>query len=828
MMVNRDEKSVMQQGLSSDEATLLRQKFGPNQLPAPPSPHWWQQLLQQFRNTLIVILSMAALLSVILGHWVDSAIIGAVILINTLLGFLQENRAEKAVAALQFYLVEYSQVLRDGHWQKQPSNTLVPGDWVRIENGDRVPADLDLLEAHQLQVDESLLTGESLSLDKAVSGQEPDSMVHAGTLVTRGSGIGKVRAIGSATAIGKIQQLMDQTQTQKSPLLLRINRLSRLLGAAVLLLAVIAAAVTWKRGDNLEFAILAAISLAVAIIPEGLPAVISITLALGVQRMARQGAIIRQLPAVETLGAVTVICTDKTGTLTENRMAVADLRLAEDNPEGRRRALEIMMLCNDAEIMPDGRGSGDPLEQALLLFILEEQANLLSVQQALLRLDTRPFDHEKPYMATLHTDRVAIKGAPEYVLRHCLDFQNPEFAYWEGVISEMANLGLRTIALAEANPADWTTLDARNWRWLGVVALLDPPRPAVPAAIAACRKAGIRVIMVTGDHPRTATTIARQVGLSTENSIEVVDHTRWVAASPEERRVLAREVSVFARVQPTDKLELVQTLQSSGEVVAMTGDGVNDAPALRRAQIGVAMGLSGSAVAREAAAMILTDDDFAHIASAVAEGRHIYHNIQQTILFMLPTNFAQGLIIFIAVLGGITLPITPLQILWINTVTAVTLALVFAFMGTHQTFMQRPPRPLHEPLMTGLLWLRMGIVTVFLVATVFVVFSVDNASFGIRHAHTLAVNILMAMEGGVLLAMYGPRRQDRGDWVLYGSLGSIVVLQGLFSQWSLLQHVFQSATMSMMDLAIILLTAFLAWLVTQLTMRIRKRGKPSS
>ncbi|WP_414039176.1 cation-translocating P-type ATPase [Acidithiobacillus sp. M4-SHS-6] len=810
------------QGLSSTEAAALRQQFGPNQLPAPTPPRWWQQLLQQFRNPLIFILSIAALLSAVLGYWVDSAIIVVVILVNTLLGFLQENRAEHAIAALQAFMVEQSLVLRDGHWQKLPSTQLVPGDWVRIENGERIPADLELLEAHHLQVDESLLTGESLPVEKGISADGKASRLHAGTLVTRGSGIGKVRTIGMATAMGRIQQLMDQTETRQSPLLLRITHLSRLLSAAVLLLAAIAAAVAWSRGDHLEFAILAAISLAVAIIPEGLPAVISITLALGVQRMARQGAIIRQLPAVETLGAVTVICTDKTGTLTENRMAVQEVRLAEDTPEGRRRALEVMLLCNDAEILADGRGSGDPLEQALIRHVRKREAGLLQTAKQFPRLDTRPFDHERPYMATLHADRIAIKGAPEYVLQHCLDRQSQEFALWEEIISEMANLGLRTIALAEAGPADWPTLDAGIWRWLGVAALLDPPRPAVPAAIAACRTAGIRVIMVTGDHPRTAATIARQVGLIAENAIQVVDHAQWLSASPAERLHFAQEVNVFARVQPADKLELVQALQSSGEVVAMTGDGVNDAPALRRAQIGVAMGLSGSAVAREAAAMILADDDFSHIASAVAEGRHVYHNIQQTVLFMLPTSFAQGLIIFIAVIGGIPLPITPLQILWVNTATAVTLALVFAFMGAKQTYMQQPPRPLKEPLITKLLWLRIGIMTTMLVATVFVAFTQDNAASGTQHAHTLAVNILMAMEGGVLLAMYGRWRRDRGDWILLGSLGSMILLQVLFSQWPLLQTIFHSTAMSMKDLGTIFLTTLLAWVVTRLSMLIRK------
>ncbi len=809
-----------ERGLSSAEATLRQRQYGFNKLPASPPPRWWQQLLHQFHNVLIFILVLAALLSVILGHWVDSGIIVTVILINTLLGFIQENRAEKAVAALQTFLVEQSLVLRDGQWQKLPSENLVPGDWIRIENGERMPADLHLQEAYQLQADESLLTGESVPVDKQVAVDSDQSVLHAGTLITRGTGIGEVFAIGTATAIGNIQQLLAQTSALQSPLLLRINQLSRLLGVGVFLLAVIASIISWGHGESVEFALLAAISLAVAIIPEGLPAVISITLALGVQRMARQGAIIRQLPAVETLGAVTVICTDKTGTLTENRMAVEDLRLAQNNPDGRRRALENMLLCNDAEVFDEERGSGDPLEQALLRYAQAEMPEWGHLQKHIPRLNTRPFDHEKPYMATLHEDRIAIKGAPEYVLRHCLSGQSKVF--WEGVISEMANLGLRTIAIAEAQTSRWSALDTGNWQWLGVIALLDPPRAAVPAAIAACRSAGIRVIMVTGDHPRTAATIARQVGLLEAGPAQVVDHEQWLAATPEERLLLAQKVNVFARVQPADKLELVKTLQSAGEVVAMTGDGVNDAPALRRAQIGVAMGLSGSAVAREAAAMILTDDDFAHIATAVAEGRHIYNNIQRTILFMLPTNFAQGLVIFFAVLFGITLPITPLQILWINTITAVTMGLVFAFMGADQALMQQKPRPVAQPLVPAKLWRSISLMTLFLVLIVFAVFGADSLFAGNIHARTLAVNSLMAMEGGILLAMYGFRRKDRGDWVLLGSLGTMILLQVLFSQLPVLQNVFHTTSMSIQDLWVIFLTALLAWLTARLVMRFSK------
>lgn len=822
-----------QQGLSSEDAVLRQKQYGYNRLPVAAAPPWWRQLFHQFRNSLIAILLAAALLSLMLGHWIDSVIIAIVVLINTLLGFIQESRAEKAVAALQSYLVTQSVVLRDAHWQSIATDHLVPGDWVRLENGERISADMSLYEAHGLQVDESLLTGESVPVPKQASGDTDQTVLHAGTLITQGSGMGIVTAIGMATAIGHIQQLMSHTLQLRSPLLEQIHRLSRLLALAVLILAVLAAVIAWSQNQGLEFAVLAAISLAVAIIPEGLPAVISFILALGVERMAHHGVIIRQLPAVETLGSVTVICTDKTGTLTENRMAVTDLTLASEDPDLRKVALEIMLLCNDADLMDAQKASGDPLEQALLRYTQAQGLSIPTLRHEKQRLDTRPFSHEQPFMATLHHDRIAIKGAPEFVLRLCDadGFDTAEFArnvpFWEKIIADMAQRGLRTIALATAAPTTWGELDQGGWRWLGVVGLLDPPRAEVPAAIAICRSAGIRVVMVTGDHPQTASSIARQIGLIDGDDTKVVDHAQWIAATAQERQIMARETVVFARVQPEDKLELVKTLQANGEIVAMTGDGVNDAPALRRAQIGIAMGQAGSAVAREAAAMVLSDDNFAHIATAVAEGRHTYDNIRRTTLFMLPVNFAQGLVVFFSVLFGTQLPISPLQILWVNTVTAVTLALAFVFMGADKQRMQRPPRPVAEALIPSFLWKHISLISGWMILSVFLVFFWDLQRHPLAHAHTLAVNTLMAMEMGTLIAMYGHWRHDRGDYVLLATVTVMIILQILFSQWAFLQSVFHTQSMSVIDLGIILIAAVLAWTFGKLVMRPRHRQNSS-
>lgn len=813
------EQDPMSCGLSSAAASALQQQYGLNRLPTAHAPRWWQQLLAQFYNTLIAILLAAALLSLILGHLVDATVIGVVILINTMLGFVQENRAEKAMQALQSFLAPQALACRDGAWQHLPAEALVPGDWVRVENGARISADMRLLEAHALRVDESLLTGESVPVDKTTSGDTGERLLRAGTLVTGGNGVGQVTATGSATEIGRIHQLMGNTPTMRSPLLERISRLSRTLAFIVILLAAIAAGIAWWRGETLEFALLAAISLAVAIIPEGLPAVISVTLALGVQRMAQRGTIVRQLPAVETLGTVTVICTDKTGTLTENRMTVQDLTLADDSPDLLQRALQVMILCNDAQLHNDKGGIGDPLEQALLRYAGTHDADVDTLRMGSPRVDTRPFSHEQPFMATRHADGIAIKGAPEWVLQRCQRMATGsgvaevDPAYWHKVIADMATAGMRTIALASAMDGQWEALDDGGWTWLGVVALLDPPRAAASAAIAACRNAGIRVIMVTGDHPQTAATVARQVGILEDGPAVVVDHAQWASADAQERQALARDAVVFARVQPADKLELVQTLQASGEVVAMTGDGVNDAPALRRAQIGVAMGQSGSDVAREAAAMVLSDDDFAHIATAVAEGRHIYDNIRRTVLYMLPTNFAQGLVIFFAVLSGMVLPITPLQILWVNTITASTLALVFAFMGADKDVMRRTPRPTREALIPGPLWWRIAGLSTFLVVTVFVVFFGDATLHSDAHAHTLAVNTLMAMEAGILLAMYGRWRGDRGDIALTVAILAALIAQGLFAWLPFFQQVFATAAMSGADLGIVAFCAVLAWLI---------------
>ncbi|MHB0887331.1 cation-translocating P-type ATPase [Acidithiobacillus sp.] len=848
------------QGLNSAEAQARLTRFGPNRLPASPPKPWWRRFLDQFRNPLIAILVLAAFLSWLLGHPVDSGVIWAVILINTILGFVQEYRAENAVAALQSLLDPKALVLRDGRWQAMPATGIVPGDVLAVQAGERISADLALIEAHELSVDESMLSGESLPVPKAaLSGQrsaatdaaeetQRQSMIYAGTLVTAGSGLGIALFTGAATEIGRIHALMTSLPPMQTPLLRRVNRLAGILSAAVLVLAALALAVGLSHGQGLESTLLAAVSLAVAIIPEGLPAVISITLALGVQRMARLGAILRQLPAVETLGSVTVICTDKTGTLTKNRMQVATALLAEStihapfaapppqDREGLTKLATAAVLCNDAQMGEQEEALGDPMEQALLHFAHHLGLLSTAIREIHPRRDTLPFHHERKFMATAHDEgRVFLKGAPEVILDLCDREWHPhglraiDRKAWRERIDALAEDGMRTLALASGRSpeASWEDPSQGGWTLLGAVALLDPPRPGVREAIQRCLLAGIRIQMITGDHPRTAAAIARHLGFMAPGDA-VVTHEQWAAASAAERRHLAASTKVFARVHPEDKLQLVETLQGQDEIVAMTGDGVNDAPALRRADIGVAMGRSGSDVAREAAAMVLSDDHFAHIVDAVAEGRRVYANIRKTLQFMLPTSFAQGLVVLLAVLVNAEMPITPLQILWVNTLTASTMALVFAFMGGDRRLMEQAPRPPREELIPPALWRRMALFTVLTVAVVFLIFHYDRFSHSLAQARTLAVDALMIMEAALLIALYGRPRKDRGDAVAGLALFLALLGQYLFGALPGLQRLFGTANPDEADLPILLGAGILSYGVARILWGAESRAGATS
>ncbi len=685
--------------LSSAHAADLLRQHGPNALPEPPREATWRRLARQFQSPLIYILLAALLLD--LGIWLgerhglpfEAAAIAVILVLNAGLGIWQERKAEDALDRLKELAAPLVWVVRDGTVRQTPSAELVPGDTVRLESGDRIPADGEAGASENLLVDESVLTGESLPVDK-VTGDE----LLAGTLVVRGRTRCLVTRTGASSAMGKLAGMLGQVETSPTPLERRMSAFGRRVAWAILALAgVIAAGGLLVEGaSRLPHVLLFAVALAVAAVPEGLPAVLTFTLALGVERMARRRAVVRRLAAVEALGSVTVIATDKTGTLTENRMEVREV----DSPEPAR-ALRAMVLANDAE--PD-TGAGDPLEVALYGWARAHDTEPERLQADAPRLSTRSFDAAWKYMRVTvreHGEDVSyVKGAPEVLLaRSRLDPASR--AAWAEKIHAYGSEGLRTLGLA------WRVGEAEtDLIWLGVVLLWDPPRPEVSGALREAQAAGIRVVMVTGDHPATALSMARTIGLAAGRVLTGAELDRL---SPAELRQSVADVSVFARTTPEHKLRLVDALRQRGEVVAMTGDGVNDAPALKRADVGVAMGQRGSAVSREVADLVLLDDNFATIVAAVEEGRRIYANVQTFIRFLFSTNLSEVLVVslgfFAAFLldlrdagGALLLPLTAAQLLWINLVTDGAPALAMALDRTPGV-MQRPPRALTAPLL---------------------------------------------------------------------------------------------------------------------------------
>ena len=678
-------------GLTSEEAKKRLREYGPNALPERPAEPFSRKLLRQFQSPLIYILLLALLVDLLLwlyegarGVPLESLVILAILLLNALLGAFQEKRSEEALKRLKALAEPSVWVLRDGRFQRLSARGLVPGDVVRLEAGDRVPADGVLLEGSGLLVDESVLTGESVPVEKGV-GEE----VFAGTLLVRGRALLEVTRTGAQSAMGRIAHLLAEMEEEKTPLERRLHafghrvaRLVLLLALGLLLLGFLVEGVSAK-------VVLFAVALAVAAVPEGLPAVLTLALALGVERMARRKAVVRRLSAVEALGSVTVIATDKTGTLTENRMEVQEL-LSPD-PE---KALLAMVLCNDADL---ATGAGDPLELGLLRYA-SRFLDVERVRREHPRLSERPFDSAWKFMRVTTPLGSFLKGAPEALIPRLALPQEEQARLFEEAGAHAAK-GFRVLALAFGEGEREEGL-----RFLGFVLLLDPPRPEVPEAVARVLKAGVRVVMDTGDHPATALAIARRVGMPAE-----------VVATGEELEALSDEellkVDVFARVRPEQKLRIVEALQKAGEVVAMTGDGVNDAPALKRADVGVAMGQRGSDVSREVADLVLLDDNFATIVAAIEEGRSIYENIQKFLRFLFSTNLSEVLVVALGMVlaallglrdeaGHLLLPLTAVQILWINLVTDGLPALALS-LDRNPGVLDRPPRPKESPLLDG-------------------------------------------------------------------------------------------------------------------------------
>ncbi len=785
-------------GLTTDEVRARLARYGPNRLPEAASRSALARLLAQFHNVLIYVLLGAAAVTLLLQHWIDAAVILGVVVVNAIIGFIQEGKAEDALAAIRDMLSPQAMVIRADKRFVVDAVDLVPGDIVTLQAGDRIPADLRLLSGRGMRIDEAALTGESVPAEKSVHAcaanavlADRTSMAYSGTLVTAGQGTGIVVASGAQTEIGRISALVARVEQLTTPLLRQMATFGRWLTVAILLIAGLAFAFgTLVRDYTAADMFLAAVGLAVAAIPEGLPAIMTITLAIGVQRMAVRHAIIRRLPAVETLGTVSVICSDKTGTLTRNEMTVrrlllpsADLvvsgtgydphggftedghdRTPDDVPH-LAEVLRAMLLCNDASLQTgDGewQAQGDPMEAALVVAAMKAGLDPAFDRQRYPRTDVIPFDSAHSFMATLHHSHdgdtfVIVKGAPEQLLRRCRLQREPDgdralqAATWERRVESLGTEGYRVIALA-ARTLPPHTIELTfaevddDLVLLGLCALIDPPRPAAIDAVATAREAGIRVKMITGDHRVTAAAIAGQVGL--ENTDRVLTGEDLLTCDDRTLSEQVDDIDVYARVSPEHKLRLVELMQARGRIVAMTGDGVNDAPALRRADVGIAMGRSGTEVAKDSAEMVLTDDDFSTIVNAVREGRNIYDNLRKAILFILPTNGGEALVMLAAiVLGFEHFPLTPAQILWVNMITAATLALALAFEPPEAGIMQRRPRDPREPVLTRLFVWRILFVSLILVVGTFGLFINDLAAGnGIEHARTVAVNTLVVFE----------------------------------------------------------------------------------
>jgi magnesium-transporting ATPase (P-type) len=870
---------VRDSGLDEDEVARRRKVHGRNRLPDAPRAPPWLRFIRQFHNPLIYVLIAAGAVTVTLGGYVDAAVIFGVVLINAVIGHIQEGKAERALDAVRSMLAARATVLRCGERHQIDATELVPGDIVLLESGDKVPADLRLTAVKNLRVVESALTGESAPVEKDIAAVAADagigdrsSMCHSGTLVAYGLGQGIVIATGSGTEIGRIGTLVGETQSLATPLTRRLDQFARQITGFILAVSVLTLLYGHfvTRMPMLDL-FLAVVGLAVAAIPEGMPAVVTIVLAIGTRTMARKMAIVRRLPAVETLGSVTVICSDKTGTLTKNEMTAVRLVLAERElqvtgagyaPEGGfhqdgatvEAAGDIALLdlafcallCNDARIRQTGDGAwhlvGDPTEGALLALAHKAGLDHADVTRRWPRVDAIPFESGRQYMATLHHDHdghriTLLKGAPERVLALCsteyggapLDAQR-----WNDAIERAAGQGERVLALARCAWPDGRTditLDDMTVRFelLGLVGIIDPPRDEAIAAVTECRSAGIRVKMITGDHAVTAAAIGRQLGLSAEQALtgDIIGKL-----DDDELRRQVVEVDVFARASPEHKLRLIAALQSHGHLVAMTGDGVNDAPALKLADIGVAMGRKGTDAAREASDLVLTDDNFATIARAVREGRVVFDNIKKSLMHMLPTNGGEAGVILLAIFAGLPLPVTAGQILWVNTVTSVTLALSLAFEPAEPGVMSRAPRPPDEPMITKALGLRILFVILLMIAATFGIFEWElTRGSSLETARTAAVNMIVVCELFYLFnvrhftASAFRRETLTGNPVALLVGGILIVLQLLFTYAPPMQHLFRSEALDALSWAAILGLGVTVFLVIEIEKMMLRRAR---
>ncbi len=867
-------------GLSSDEAAKRLTRYGRNELPPPAARHPLLRFLSQFNNALIYFLLASAVAAWTLGHIIDASVIAAVVLVNAIVGFVQEGKAEDALNAIRSMISPRANVLRDGHRASVPAAEIVPGDIVLIEAGDRVPADLRLLKARALLIDEAALTGESIAASKSEPPVDANaalgdrkSMAYSGTMVAAGQGAGVAVATGLDTEIGHISTLLSGVEEITTPLLKQINNFGRrftwvAIGAsgALFAFAVLVRDFAWAD------ALIAVVALAVGVVPEGLPAVITITLAIGVQRMAARNAVTRHLPAVETLGATSVICSDKTGTLTRNEMTARRVVVAHGEvlvsgsgyaPEGkltytgnaggqagRATVLTLVrtsLLCNDAHLHQHVKGwavNGDPMEGALVALAMKAGFDAETVRAEWLRADEIPFDAQHRFMATLcdipyGAKAILVKGAPERVLEMCsLQADGPgeaplDRAYWTERIAAAASEGERVLGFAmKAAPEATSRLSFGNVEhglvFLGLIGFIDPPREEAVSAIAECKTAGIAVKMITGDHAATAAAIARQLGLG-ENPHVLTGHD-LDRISDETLPEVVLDTNVFARTSPEHKLRIVRALQADGAVVAMTGDGVNDAPSLKQADIGIAMGHKGTEAAKDASQMVLLDDNFASIVSAVHEGRTVHDNIQKVTAWTLPTNGGEALTVVSAILVGFTMPMTPAQILWINMITTITLGLVLAFEPPEPNVMRRPPRPVNAGLLSPfLVWRIVFVSLIFLIGTLTIFFYALARGLNVETARTMVVNTIVVLE---IFYLFNVRYLHMTSFTWQGALGTPPVLiaitvavlaQFAFTYLPVMHHLFATRPVSLTDGLLIIGIGILAMAILEAEKHVMRR-----
>ncbi|MGD1835189.1 MAG: HAD-IC family P-type ATPase [Nitrososphaeraceae archaeon] len=876
-------------GLTSTEATKRLEQFGKNVITTKQKDNPFLTFLSQFKQPLVLILIVAGSITALLEEWVDTSVILGVVIVNSIIGFIQEHKASKAIEALAKIVTSENVVIRNGEKTRLISHNIVPGDIVQIKTGDKIPGDMRLYHVKDLKIDESVLTGESIAVQKEIATFPPNTdlverknMAYAGTLVVYGYGIGIVVSTGDNTETGKISQTMYKTKKLETPLTKKISHFSKSLLVVILgisLFTFVFGIFVAERELNEVFIEVVAIS--VSIIPEGLPAAMTIILAIGVGYMAKRKSIIRKLPAVETLGSVTIICSDKTGTITENQMTVSeiysggkffDVTGSGFQPEGKikhnqsdininkydvlKECLTAGLLCNDSDLIQLEDSSwdakGDPTEVALI--VSAHKVNLKqTTSEALYRIDSIPFESHHQFMATLHENEgkdekiMYVKGSVEKILSIC-SFQlidNPmhiekitenEIFNLHQIADKMASKGLRVLAFAKKNILDnKNELEISDVEsdliFLGFQAMLDPPRPQVIDAVRECQNAGIRVKIITGDNLKTAIHIGEQVGLKNNNNVfldnkenEIISITgKELQNCSEEKLVeIVNKTDIFARVLPEQKFLIVNALQSSGNVVAMTGDGVNDAPALEQADVGIAMGITGTEVSKEASDIILTDDNFTSIKAAVEEGRRILDTIIKFITWTLPTNFGEGLVILTSIFGGFLLPIIPVQILWINMTTALTLGMMLIFEPKESNIMKLPPRKPDASILTKDLILQIAIVSSSILFSVYLLFELElQESNSIEQARTVAINTIIMIE---IFYLFNCRSLKKSIFkigifsnkFIFIGVGIMIVLQFIFTYLPSMNEIFQSKPIDVNSWLKIIGLSFVTFLIIEI------------